>query len=119
MITLHDLDTAIARCQGQETPTAETCKQLAAFYTIKQYMFGEQQKEPRIEQPSYSYAPPPKEQIAERVEKITTDGDSDFLLAVNGKDTKGVLTVIDELMGVVRALNPRLYNGVLRNIEKL
>ena len=40
MITLHDLDTAIAHCQGESNPNAETCKQLAAFYTIKQAMFG-------------------------------------------------------------------------------
>lgn len=38
MITERDLDEAIAECQGQPHPNANTCIKLAAYYIIKDYM---------------------------------------------------------------------------------
>ena len=43
MITEKDLQEAIAECEGQRNPNANTCIKLAAFYTIRQHMFGEDQ----------------------------------------------------------------------------
>ena len=53
MITEKDLQEAIAECEGARNPNANTCIKLAAFYTIRQHMFGEQ--------PSYSFSAPPVE----------------------------------------------------------
>ncbi len=39
MITEHDLQEAIAECQGKRNPDANTCIKLAAFYTIKEHLF--------------------------------------------------------------------------------
>lgn len=116
MITLHDLDTAIARCQGEENPNAETCKKLAAFYTIKQYMYGKAPVKSTDAVLQYSYAQPPAKADGYY---ITTSGDSDFLMAVNGKSVDDLLPILDELMGVIGAISSRLYNGVLRKIEQL
>ena len=54
MITKHDLQEAIAECEGQRNPTANTCIKLAAFYTIKQHLFPD-------EEFNYSFAPVPSE----------------------------------------------------------
>lgn len=40
MIKLEDLEEAIAECQGQRNPNADTCIKLAAFYTIKRKCLG-------------------------------------------------------------------------------
>ena len=53
MITEKDLQEAIAECQGQRNPNANTCIKLAAYLTIQKEMFGTQEE--LI--PTYSYAP--------------------------------------------------------------
>ncbi|MBQ3988886.1 MAG: hypothetical protein II629_09025 [Ruminococcus sp.] len=115
MITLHDLDTAIAHCQGESNPNAETCKQLAAFYTIKQAMFGEETaagptKAPAIDS-GYSGAANPAPQP--KNQKIFFDSGSEFAQAIDGKNAEQVLDVLDELLGVLQATKPRLYGYVL------
>ena len=44
MITEKDLQEAIAECQGQRNPTTSTCIKLAAFYTIRRELFGEEKE---------------------------------------------------------------------------
>ena len=39
MITEQDLQEAIAECQGERHPNANTCMKLAAFYTIKNELY--------------------------------------------------------------------------------
>lgn len=38
--------------------------------------------------------------------------------AIRGMDINEVLDVMDELMGVLQTINPRLYNGVMRKLER-
>lgn len=109
MITKHDLEEAIAECQGQRNPNASTCLKLAAFYTIRKELFGEEKE---AEQPMYSYAPEP-------VETIQSYGDSEFLEAVNGKNVDDVMPVMDELMDAMKVLQPRIYDSVMRRIGNL
>lgn len=120
MITLHDLDTAIAHCQGESNPNAETCKQLAAFYTIKQAMFGNQAGDPGAVVPAasgYSYAAEPATQPKNQLIKYNSG--SEFSQAVDGVEADLVLDVIDELLGVLQATNPRLYRGVMDKLYNL
>lgn len=104
MITKSDLEAAIAECQGKREPDSKTCIMLAAFYTIRREMFGE---EKQAEQSSYSYAPAPIRNT------IEIDGESDFARAVNGKELDEVFSVMNELMDTLSVIQPRLYYAVL------
>ena len=106
MITRHDLDSAIAECQGKRDPDAKTCIMLASFYTIRREMFGDDEK---IEHPSYSYTPAPDD-------TIQIDSDSEFASVVNGRKLTDVLPIIDELVDTLSIINPRLYNAVMEKL---
>ena len=114
MITEQGLLAAIAECQGERNPNANTAVKLAAFLTIKQAMYGDQQPpqaESKVQVPAYSYAP-----SAER-ETIGDYGKSDFLQAVNGKDPGDVWPIMDELMDTLKMINERVYNSIMRKIK--
>ena len=106
MITESDLNTAIAECQGKRNPDAKTCMMLAAFYTIKREMFGE---EKQAEAPSYSYAPAP-------VAVIEADGNSDFARAIDGREQEEVIPILDELMQTLSVIQPKLYDAVMAKL---
>ena len=106
MITESDLNTAIAECQGKRNPDAKTCMMLAAFYTIKREMFGE---EKHAEAPSYSYAPAP-------VAVIEADGNSDFARAIDGREQEEVIPILDELMQTLSIIQPKLYDAVMTKL---
>lgn len=103
MITERDLDQAIAECQGERNPNANTCIKLAAYYTIKRELSGAEPMEHE-----YSYANSPGVQI---------DSDSEFAIAVNGHDPAEVWPIVDELMNAVKILQPKLYTAVLRKLQ--
>lgn len=112
MITEKDLQEAIAECQGVRNPNASTCIKLAAFYIIQEHLYGkpEQTADPM---PAYSYAGAP-----EPVETtIDYYSDTEFAQAIDGRNAADIWPVIDELMTVLQATNPRLYAGVMRKIE--
>ena len=106
MITEHDLQEAIAECEGKRNPSTDTCVKLAAFYAIKDRLYPskDQQEEPVIS-PRYSYAAEPIPQ-------------SEFRQAILGVDEEEFLSVMDELMSTVKTLMPRLYDGVMRKLSK-
>ena len=105
MITMEDLEEAIAECQGQRNPNASTCIKLAAYLTIRQALFGEEE-EPQM--PSYSYA----------VEPTRYESDTEFGQLANSIDYDNMMAVVDELMEVLKATQPRLYAGVLRKMQE-
>lgn len=105
MITEKDLLEAIAECQGERNPNANTCIKLAAFYTIREHLFPKQTQE---ENECYSYASEPAEIVIEGW------SGTEFSQAVDGQELYGVLEVIDDLMSTLQVLNPRLYDSVLR-----
>ena len=105
MITKHDIETAIAECQGKRNPDAKTCIMLAAFYTIRREMFGEEKEV------GYSYAPAPVRNT------IVFNSDSEFARAIDGKDVDEVLPVFDELMDALQVIQPRLYSAVMMKLS--
>lgn len=126
MITLQDLNAAIAECQGERNPNANTCIKLAAFYTIRQEMFGgnsgggEEKPEAAPVLPGYSTQAAPGPVAQEQAETtIDFDSGSEFSRAIDGRDAYSVWTVMDELMDVLNATNPRLFNGVMRKIHEI
>lgn len=107
MITQHDLDTAIAECQGKQNPDSKTCIMLAAFYTIKREMFGDAEKIQYLDQ---SFAPAPVRNMVE------IDSDSEFARAVNGMPLDEFLPIINELMQTLEIIQPRLYDAVMMKL---
>ena len=118
MIRLEDLNEAIAECQGQRDPNAQTCIKLAAFLTIKEAMFGDHEAaEQAPAQRGYSYASQPTADEPEIY--VQFESGSEFAEAIDGKEADAAWQVMDELMGVLLATNKRLYDGVLRKIEQI
>ena len=107
MITKEDLQAAIAECQGQRNPNANTCIKLAAFYTIQDHLFGEYQEQV---EPMYSYA---------SGHTVSYSGESEFAQLVSGKDETEVMKIMDELMQTIQVINPRLYASVIRKCTNL
>lgn len=103
MIKREDLQEAIAECQGQRNPNANTCIKLAAFYTILD----------RMEEANtgYSYAP-----AIINAEKINYYSDSDFSHVIYGRDPEAVWAVMDELMDTLKVMYPKLYDSVMRRV---
>lgn len=110
MIKKDDLLEAIAECQGERNPNANTCIKLAAYYTIYDNLYG---KKPEESGSSYS-APPSK-----TAEVIGNYGESEFLSAIQGQKPAEIWEIIDELMSVLKATNTRLYDAVMRKIYLL
>lgn len=108
MITERDLEQAIAECQGERNPNANTCIKLAAFYTIRSEMFGRPAEEP-MAAPGYSYATGPT---------IDYSSDTEFSQIITGRDPADVWPVMDELMSTLYVLMPKLYDSVLRKLQE-
>ena len=106
MITERDLDEAIAECVGKRNPVASDCIKLAAFYTIRDYMYPQT---PTVSQ--HTYAPPPTDPL------IDYQSDSEFANVIDGKRQRDVLPVLDELMETLEAINPRLHDAVIRKLR--
>ena len=120
MITEYDLQEAIAECQGERNPNANTAIRLAAFLTIQREMFGKsEQLTAPVQLPTYSYAPEPPEKLREYsgADSVGDYGGSEFLQAVKGKDAAAMWEVMDDLMDTLLMVNKRVYDGVLRKIK--
>ena len=48
---------------------------------------------------------------------VTVDGNSEFFQAIRGRKSSEMWAVMGELMDTLQAINPRLYNSVLRKIN--
>ena len=110
MITEKDLQEAIAECQGQRNPNANTCIKLAAYYTIQRELFGSDDT-PMV----YSRDGPPADHSEEY---INYDSGSEFSQVIYGMSSRDAWAIIDELMDVLQATNPRLYAGVIQKLEE-
>lgn len=113
MITKQDLLEAIAECQGTRSPNANTAVKLAAFYTILDHLEDEQSVSKSVDRNSFAgYS------LADiGADAVRYDGKSEFAQTIDGKSQKDVWPVIDELMETIKAVNIRLYNGVMRKLQ--
>lgn len=94
MLTKRDLLNAIKELE-EATPSYERCKKLVTFYTLYDYMYGEPKNEKREEEVVKAY------------------GESEFMRIIEGRRPQEVWAVIDELMSTLKAINPKLYQGVM------
>lgn len=81
--------------------TYDNCKQLAILYSIRDHINE------------------PKMATKEPIKTITSNNTSDFLKAVNGKNTTAVWDIIDELMEAVKVLHPKMYNKVIEKLNEI
>lgn len=117
MITEKDLQEAIAECQGQRNPNANTCIKLAAYLTIQKELFGNSlQNETVKNEPikPYSYQP------ADNIEKIVDyPVDTEFGKLIDGQIAADVWGVMQELMDTLQITNPKLYSFAIRKLEQI
>jgi hypothetical protein len=112
LITEKDLKQAIAECQGERNPNANTCIKLAAFYTIKNELYGKPDKPELI---GYSTKPPQAETSQQIVD---IDSDSEFAQAANGKPITAVLDVMIEIVDTLYYTNKPLYKAIIRRLNE-
>ena len=110
MITKQDLLEAIAECQGTRSPNANTAIKLAAFYTILDHLEDSTNDVRPVESVGQSFA-------LSGDGSVRYDGQSEFARAIDGRQQADVWPVMDELMDTIKALNERLYNGVMRKLQ--
>lgn len=111
MITENDLLEAIAECQGQRNPNANTCIKLAAYYTILNNLQATAEKNSVVaskkEAHTYSYSPDNSETT------VNYQSDSEFSKLIDSKSAKKMWGIVDELMSALMYLNPKLYNDAM------
>lgn len=111
MITQQDLQAAIAECEGEKRPNANTCIKLAAFYTIKDHLYPQQDNKETPEPVIQAY------RGGSYSEGYKYSSDSEFGGIVAEKGAENIMPIIDELMTTLSVLNPRLYAGVMRRLK--
>lgn len=103
MLTVQDLNAAIAECLAEDHPTKSTCVYLAAFQAVKDQFFSDKQ-EPRLQG---AVIPSPQ-----------LDSKSEFAGAY-AKDPEKALKVADELIDTLSITHPALYRGVIRKLQDI
>lgn len=114
MIRIEDLQEAIAECEGQRNPNANTCLKLASLYTILDHKQTKEKTEQKTDflPVAYSYAAEPE------TAKIDYKNNTEFAQTIDGMETDRVLEIVDELMGILKGMVPRLYDGVIIKLQK-
>lgn len=117
MITEKEVAQAIEECM-REPVTGNKRAVLADLIIIQDYLFGEPTRatEPSYAVPMASYSAPPTEQVETIVE---TNGDSEFLKAVDGRKAERVWKLMDELVEAVKILHPRMYTTFIDKVQDL
>ncbi len=117
MITEKEIAQAIEECM-LEPVTGNKRAVLADLIIIQDYLFGEPVKAQEVPQPipMQSYSVPLMEQVETYIE---TDGDSEFLKAVDGRKADKVWKLIDELVEAVKILHPRMYTTFIDKAQDL
>ena len=108
MITERDLQDAIAECQGERHPNANTCIKLAAYFTIYEHLFPQQAEE--AEDIPHKIFTTVNEDI------IGNYGDSDFYRVIKGRKAADIWAIMNDLMDTIQVINPKLYDGVMREL---
>ena len=97
MVSLETIENDIAELEKRDTCFA-TCERLAWLYIVRDHLMG------------YNTSPDAR---------IALAGSSEFIQAINGKNPEKIMPVMDELMEVVQALHPKMYEKVIARISDL
>ena len=109
MLDIKELEYWISRYEN-EADKLDHVVTLSALYHVRDELAGKQQTERRAS--GYSRA-------AAAYDPLDVYGDSEFLQAVEGKEQADAWAVMDELMDTLAAVNPKVYDGVMRKLYRL
>lgn len=110
MLDIREIEYWISRYE-QEADKLDQCVTLSALYSIRDKMLGTPTPQPQAT--AYSEMGNP---ISETLDRY---GDSDFLRAVEGKDSGAAWAIMDELMETLQVVNRRAYDGVMGKLERI
>ena len=114
MISKAELQAEIAFLESQSA-SWQNCERLAALYTIKNELFGKTEHVGKTEQLEQRTALP----VGQAESYVDYQSGTEFSQVVNGMEASKAWAVMDELMdGTLRIINPRLYTGVLAELQK-
>ena len=108
MLDEAEIRKEIARLEYEESSYPNYAK-LANLYVIRDKMQGAENARDK-----FVGAPAP---VTAEPATVGEYGDSEFLLAVAGKDPAKAWTVIDELMDTLALVNRKVYDSVMRKIK--
>lgn len=97
MLNIEEINKTILDLEQHDT-TYAVCEKLSWLYIVRDHLTGQQQKQPV---------------------PLSVSGDSEFLQAVDGKESTSAWSVMDDLMDTLKTVNPRVYESVLRKIREL
>lgn len=97
MLNPDEINKEILMLEKKDT-TYATCERLAWLYIVRDHLTGQQQHQPT---------------------PLDISGDSEFLQAVDGKDSAAAWAIIDELMSTLAVVNNRVYATVLAKMQAL
>ena len=103
MISQKELLEAIDKCENNVN-SFQWCEKLAALCTVYDHLYGQPVEYTNIH--------------TETETIIETDGDNDFLKAINGKNAVNIWNIVSELMESVKLIQSRLYDAVMRKINE-
>lgn len=115
MLDAAEIRKEIARLEYEESDYKNYAK-LADLYVIRKQMQEEERGDGGKYVGYYSGAPAP---MAAEPTTVGEYGDSEFLLAVAGKDPEKAWAVVDELMDTLSLVNRKVYDSVLRKIKSM
>ena len=120
MITLPEIDAAIAECIGKRNPDANTVRTLAALYTIKEHLYpaepvGNSERLGRAENAlsNYSFAPASDQ----KPYAISLSSDTDFARVIEGRDPEEIMPLMDEAMSLLASVYPACYDAIMRKLQ--
>ena len=83
----------------------QNCEKLAAVYTVLDHLY-----------PADSIPTGYSGSSEVKADYIPKYGDTDFLIAISGKNPADMWMLMDDLMTALFAINPRLYDSVMQKI---
>ena len=114
MLDEAEIRKEIARLEYEESSYPNYAK-LANLYVIRDKMQGAENARDKFVG-DYSGAPAP---VTAEPPTVGEYGDSEFLLAVAGKDQAKAWAVVDELMDTLAMVNSKVYNSVMQKIKRV
>lgn len=99
MLNIDEINKEILMLETKRDTTYSTIEKLAPLYIVRDHFDGGIVNTPTPIKIEY--------------------GNSEFLQAIENKDSRQVFDIIDELLDAIKVTNSKLYSAVLQKIEQI